>query len=125
MLALPLASSAQIYESVKSKISFFAEAPFSDIEASNLEAFSYFDQSNSLVIFDVMIEDFLFNQGLMEQRFNDHYLESEEYPTAGYVGKVYGFDSSTPGIQKVSSVGEMTIPRSYKNGQVSGQNENG
>ncbi len=56
-----------------------------------------------------MIEDFEFGQGLMEQHFNDRYLESADYPKAEFFGKVLGFDPMVQGVQEVTAMGELTV----------------
>ncbi len=99
----------QVYESINTDISFFSEAPFQDIAASNHEATSYFDLSTRYVLFDVMIEDFEFDQGLMAQHFNDRYLESAGYPKAEFFGKILGFDPMDSGVQQVTAMGELTV----------------
>ena len=109
VIVLPLLSYGQVYESLNTNVSFFSEAPFQDIEASNHEALSYFDLSTNYVLFDVMIEDFEFGQGLMEQHFNDRYLESADYPKAEFFGKVLGFDPLVQGVQEVTAMGELTV----------------
>lgn len=109
VIILPSIGYGQVYESINTDVSFFSEAPFQDIEASNHEATSYFDLSTSYVLFDVMIEDFEFDQGLMEQHFNDRYLESADYPKAEFFGKVLGFDPLVTGVQQVTATGELTV----------------
>ena len=106
---LPFLGYSQVYESSKSDVSFFSEAPLQDIEASNHQAVSYFDLSTRYVVFDVLIEGFQFEQGLMEQHFNDRYLESREFPKAEFFGKVIGFDPGRNGPQDVTAMGELTV----------------
>ena len=108
-LVFPLIGKAQIYESIDCDISFFSEAPFQDVAASNHQAVSYYDVSTGYVLFDVMVEDFQFEQGLMEQHFNDRYLESNEYPKAEFFGKVLGFNPGTQNLQEVTAIGDLTI----------------
>ena len=125
---LPLLSFGQVYESLDSDVSFFSEAPLQDIQASNHQAISYYDLSTQYVLFEVLIEGFQFDQGLMEQHFNDRYLESKDYPKAEFFGKVYGFDPDKKGPQEVSAMGELTIHGVTNGVKSSGKmmvNENG
>lgn len=109
ILLLPLIAQGQIYESVNCDISIYSEAPIQDVQASNDRAVSYFDLSTNYILFDVIVEDFNFEQGMMEQQFNDRYMETSDYPKAEFFGKVIGFDPHQKGMQEVTAMGELTI----------------
>ena len=78
----------QKYMSVASEVSFFSSAPLEDIEATNSEAKSAFDLSTDQIVFSVPIKSFVFSKSLMQEHFNEKYMESEKYPTARFQGKL-------------------------------------
>ena len=100
---------AQKYESTASTITFFSEAPVENIDATNKEASSVFDTSNNNIVFSVPIRGFEFDKSLMQEHFNEKYMESDEYPKSLFTGKVSGFDPNKKGEQKVSARGKLTI----------------
>jgi polyisoprenoid-binding protein YceI len=56
------------------------------------------------------ITDFQFPNKLMQEHFNENYLESERYPTAKFVGKITEeVDLSKLGTYPVTAAGNMTI----------------
>ena len=99
----------QKYRSVDSKIRFFSEAPLENITATNTEAVSAYNSKTGEVVFSVPIRSFEFRKSLMQQHFNEKFMESEQYPKAIFKGKINAFDIKGGGKQKVTAKGEMTI----------------
>lgn len=99
---------AQKFISSSSEITFFSSAPLEDIEAVNSKARSVFDDSNGEVVFTVPINEFQFDKSLMQEHFNEKYMESEKYPRATFRGKI---ESHTAGQSKAQAwaSGEMEI----------------
>jgi len=101
-------------------IRFFSEAPLENIEAVNQKGLSIFESSSSDVAFTIPIVQFEFEKKLMQQHFNENYLESEKYPNATFKGAINGF-TDTSGDQDLSAVGEMTIHGVTREIKVSGK----
>lgn len=108
-LALPLGAAAQKFISEKSSISFFSKATIENIAARNEKAMAVFDTSTGEVAFSVPIKDFVFEKKLMQEHFNEKYLESEKFPKATFQGKFAGFDLTQTGAQNVRAQGKLTI----------------
>ena len=102
-------SMAQKYKSVSSSIHFFSDAPMEDIEATNLDGQSAIDLSTGEIVFSIPIKSFEFEKSLMQEHFNENYLESGKYPTATFQGKVTGFNKDAGGWQKAKAQGSMNI----------------
>ena len=100
---------AQTYPSTEGPVSFFSAAPLEDIEAVSKKITSLVDVEKSEMAFLIPISSFEFEKKLMQEHFNENYLESEKYPNAIFKGKLNGYDASASGVQKVKAVGEMTI----------------
>jgi polyisoprenoid-binding protein YceI len=102
-------SPAQKYRSVSSSVHFFSDAPMEDIEATNLDGQSAIDLSTGEIVFSIPIKSFEFEKSLMQEHFNENYLESDKYPTATFQGKVTGFNKDAAGWQKAKAKGSMNI----------------
>ncbi|MEP2772157.1 MAG: YceI family protein [Fulvivirga sp.] len=103
------ATFAQKYKSKSSEITFFSEAPVENIDATNKDASSVFDEGKNEIVFSVPIRSFEFDKSLMQEHFNEKYMESEEYPNALFTGTVQGYDKSKSGQQQATAKGKMTI----------------
>lgn len=104
-----IAALAQSYQSTESEVTFFSSAPMEDIKATNKKASSLFDATTGSIVFVVPMEGFQFRKSLMQQHFNENYLESDKYPNATFEGKVTGYDLSKNGPQEAVAEGTMTI----------------
>jgi len=81
-------TNAQQYVGKKGIISFFSEAPLEDISAVNKNVAAVYDAKRKEVIFQMFIKDFVFSKALMQEHFNENYMESDQFPKATFVGKV-------------------------------------
>ncbi|WP_425390754.1 YceI family protein [Ekhidna sp.] len=91
---------------------FFSEAPLEDIEATNEKAIGAIDLDKGTVAVSMFIKNFHFEKSLMEEHFNENYLESEKYPKATFKGKIVDFSSydfSKPGVITAKANGELEI----------------
>jgi len=89
-------------------VRFFSEAPLEDIEAVNQEGLSIFQTSSGKIAFTISIEHFEFDKKLMQQHFNENYLESEKYPNSTFQGEIVGF-SAVSGKQELKARGKLTL----------------
>lgn len=99
---------AQKYRLSSSEVSFFSEAPMEDIEAHNADSRSIFDAATGDIAFVVPIKGFEFEKSLMQEHFNENYLESDKYPNAKFEGTLEGYEAAKT-EQQVTARGEMTI----------------
>ena len=74
--------------SKSAKISFFSNAPLENIEARNNNVVTAWDFSTGQLEFSLLIRGFEFKKALMQQHFNENYLESDKYPKAQFKGRV-------------------------------------
>ena len=82
---------AQQFYTNKGKISFFSEAPLEDISAVNENVSAIIDSQTGGFAFRLKIEDFTFPNSLMQEHFNESYLESEKYPISTFTGVIDNF----------------------------------
>lgn len=109
LLLLSNKSLAQKYKSVSSSVHFFSDAPMEDIEATNIKGQSAIDLSTGEIVFSIPIKSFEFEKSLMQEHFNENYLESDKYPTATFKGIISGFHEEGSGWQIAKAVGSMNI----------------
>lgn len=84
-------------------VKFESFTPLETIRAENKNGVLLLDLQSGRVEAAVLIKGFLFRKALMQQHFNDSYMESDKFPKAGFVGQ---FDPST---LSVSKTGKQTI----------------
>jgi hypothetical protein len=88
-LAGPLAARGQAkYMTKTGVISFFSASIMEDIEARNNKVAAVLDLSTGQLAFAVPIREFQFKRTLMQEHFNENYMESEKYPKATFSGQV-------------------------------------
>jgi hypothetical protein len=88
-LAGPLAARGQAkYMTKTGLISFFSASIMEDIEARNNKVAAVLDLSTGQLAFAVPIREFQFKRTLMQEHFNENYMESDKYPKATFSGQV-------------------------------------
>ncbi|MGV9012987.1 MAG: YceI family protein [Flavobacteriales bacterium] len=112
-LLLPALLSAQVrLASRNGEISFLAGTSIEDVSALNRKVTSVFIPSTGAIEFAALIKAFEFKRALMEEHFNENYMESNTFPKAIFKGKLVpatGEDLTKPGTHEVAVVGDLTI----------------
>ena len=100
-----------IYFTRSGSVSFFSSTPIEDIRAINEQTTCVLDLETGDVSFRIPIRGFIFKNGLMQEHFNENYLESDTYPNASFTGSIEGWKDITLSetLQPVSLKGTMTI----------------
>ncbi|MDH5475169.1 MAG: YceI family protein, partial [Cyclobacteriaceae bacterium] len=86
-----------------------SEAIIENIDASNSKAQSILDISSNEIVFSIPIDGFVFEKELMQEHFNEKYMETEKFPKSTFLGKFLGFDVNKKGEQKVTASGKLMI----------------
>lgn len=105
-------ASGQKYITKNGYIGFFSHTLVEDIKADNNQVASVLDISTGEIVFQVLIKSFRFEKALMEEHFNENYMESEKYPRATFTGKITNLSAvrfSSPGVYEVEVEGDLTI----------------
>jgi hypothetical protein len=98
------------YQLSNSSIKFFSEAPLENIEAKNIDSKGIVDLSARSFTLRVPIKSFVFEKNLMQEHFNENYMESDRYPTASFKGTIDGkYDLKKNGSYAVTATGELDI----------------
>jgi len=99
-----------IYTSDTSMVSFFSATPVEDIEAFNSASTSLLNVAKSEIVFRVPISGFQFEKPLMQEHFNENYMETEKFPYATFKGKLSdSLDISKDTIYNITATGMMNI----------------
>ena len=104
-----VAAYSQKYTSEKSSVVFFSDALLEDITAENRKSTSIFNAVTGEIAYSIPMKDFKFKKSLMQQHFNEKYVESEKFPKSTFAGKITGFKAEATGTQQVQAQGELTI----------------
>jgi polyisoprenoid-binding protein YceI len=105
-------SFAQKYMTRTGRVSFFSSTPIQNIEAVNNEVSCVLDAKTGTLQFVVPVKSFKFENALMQEHFNENYMESDKYPKAEFKGQISslsGINFGRDGSYNVSAVGKMTI----------------
>ena len=104
--------SAQKYFTKTGLITFHSDAPMEKIEAENHKATSVIDMESGEMQWSVLIKAFAFEKSLMEEHFNENYMESSKFPKATFKGAILNLsdlDLSIPGTYTVKVKGTLQI----------------
>lgn len=89
---------------------FFSHSPIEDIEAINEKTTAAIDFAKGEVVVKMLIKHFTFENALMQEHFNENYMESEKFPAAIFKGKLDKvIDVSQDGTHSVMLKGNLTI----------------
>lgn len=91
---------------------FFSHSPIEDIEAVNSKTTAAIDFTKGDVVVKMLVKHFTFENALMQEHFNENYMESEKFPAAIFKGKLAGgqtIDLTQDGEHTVTIEGELTI----------------
>lgn len=103
---------AQKYVGKNGNITFFSETPVENIEAKSAEVGSAFDAKTGDLIVQVPIKSFKFEKSLMQEHFNENYMESDKFPKATLKGNIFEaekIDYKKDASYKVVAKGQLTI----------------
>lgn len=102
---------AQIYMGKTCDISFFSKGPIEDIYAINKSTKPILNTATQEVAIKITIKGFVFDDKLMEEHFNEKYLESDKFPYAVFKGKINEKidDFKKDGTHNVTVTGKLNM----------------
>ena len=104
--------SAQKFFSKDAKVSFNANSPVEKIEGTNNKGTLIIDAASSKIEAAVLVKGFHFEKALMEEHFNENYMESGKFAKSTFAGEITDFKTvnlSKDGDYKVSIKGKLTM----------------
>jgi hypothetical protein len=110
MLCNDSVSAQNVLISNKAAVSFFSSTIVEDIEGKSTLGSSAIDAKTGDIIFKVSNTSFQFKKKLMQEHFNENYMESDKYPFSEFKGKLdRPIDLNTNGSYKVNVTGKLTV----------------
>jgi polyisoprenoid-binding protein YceI len=102
--------SQKILVAKSSAISFFSKTPVRDIEAENKTSASLINLDTKDIVVKIAVKNFIFPNKLMQEHFNENYLETEKFPSSTFKGKINEtIDLSKDGKYPVSATGKLNM----------------
>ena len=101
---------AQIYLAKTCEISFLSPTPIENIAAVNTASKPMLNTATGDLQMKIVMTAFVFEKPLMQEHFNENYVESEKFPNAFFKGKINEkIDYTKDGDYKVTATGKLTI----------------
>jgi hypothetical protein len=103
---------AQKYLTRTGKVTMFSSTKLENFESFNNETSAVLDAKTGDAIVIVPIKSFKFESALMEEHFNENYLESDKYPKADFKGKITNIGEvnfAKDGVYNVKASGKLTM----------------
>jgi polyisoprenoid-binding protein YceI len=100
------------YFTKSGSITFDASGVTEDIKAENKKATFVLDGKTGTIELAVLLKAFEFDRALMQEHFNENYVESDKYPKSTYKGKITDFGTinlTKDGSYPVKITGQLTI----------------
>jgi YceI-like domain len=115
---------AQKYFTKTGKISFFSKTSMENIEAHNKSVTCVVDTKSGAVAFSVLMKGFEFEKALMQDHFNENYVESSKYPKAEFKGTITNnsdVNYTQDGVYTTKVKGKMTLHGVTKDVETTGK----
>jgi len=103
---------AQKFMTKNGNVKFYSETPVETIEASNNQVMAALDTKTGDLVFKILIKSFQFPKALMQEHFNENYMESDKFPNATFQGKITNLSEINlfkPGMYDAIVEGDLTI----------------
>lgn len=122
LLMLTLSVSAQKFKNSSSKISFLSDAPLEDIYAESKKSTSVFNATEKKIVVLMKTNTFIFKNPMMQEHFQEDYIESDKFPKATLSGDIIGdFDVTKDGSYDVVVKGKLKIHGVEKDREIKGK----
>jgi polyisoprenoid-binding protein YceI len=91
-------------------VGFYSKTAVEDIKAENNQVLAAIDPTKKQIAFALLNKGFVFPKQLMQDHFNENYIESDKYPKATFAGSYTGdVDPTKDGVYKVVVKGNLSI----------------
>ena len=108
----PSVNAQKVFATKSGQIYFNATGALVKIAAVNNQVDSKFVDATGQIIFGVLIKGFKFENQLMEDHFNENYMESTQFPKAdfkGYITNIKEINFAKDGAYPIQVEGNLTI----------------
>jgi len=112
LLCFTVSSFGQKYFTRNGYVRFFSKTPMENIEAINNQVSCIVDMGTGEVVSKMLLTAFQFEKALMQEHFNENYVESEKFPQATLKAEILNLkeiDFSKKGISNVDLDADITL----------------
>jgi len=105
-------ANAQKFMTKSGTIKFFSDTPMEKIEGTNRQVNSALDFATGNFVFKVLIQGFEFEKALMQEHFNENYMESDKFQNSTFNGKITNIKDvnlAKDGAYKVIAEGDLSM----------------
>jgi len=103
-------SFSQVLVCKNGNISFFQETLVEDIDGRSTKLVSVIDTKTNIIAYKVEMASFLFEKSLMQDHFNENYVESSKYPHTIFKGQISEtIDWTKDGTYPITATGMMSM----------------
>jgi hypothetical protein len=105
-------SSQNLYFTKNGHVDFFSSTPMEDIKADNNKVTSVLNTTTGDIEFSMLVMAFTFPKALMQEHFNENYMESAKFPKSSFKGKITNLATvnfTTDGTYPAEATGMLTI----------------
>lgn len=100
------------YSTKSGVIKFFSNSPLEKIEGVNSQTICKLNSADGQIVFLMLIKGFKFDNSLLEDHFNENYMESTKFPKADFKGSIAEIGKvnfAKDGVYNVTVSGDLTI----------------
>lgn len=109
---ISLQAMGQKYMTKTGTIDFSSKAPLETIEGKNKAVACLLDSKTGALDFVVQIKSFVFDKQLLQEHFNENYMESDKFPKAtfkGVITNLAAINFAKDGEYKAEAKGKLSI----------------
>jgi polyisoprenoid-binding protein YceI len=124
LMTIATATAQDKYFTKSGKVRFVSKGAIETIEAQHKSVTCVLDTKSGAVQFAVLMKGFEFRKALMQEHFNENYVESDKYPKAEFKGQVVNnssVDYTREGAYNVQVKGQLTIHGQTKDMETTGK----
>lgn len=109
-MAMPTSAQSTLFSTSGGITSFSSETPLENINAENKKSQAILNTATGEIAIRMNMKDFSFPNKLMQEHFNENYVESDKYPVATFAGKMdKAIDYTKDGEHVASATGKFTV----------------
>jgi YceI-like domain len=102
----------KVYKTKSGVIKFFSSTPLEKIEGVNSQVTSMLNDKSGQFVFLLLQKGFKFDNSLLEDHYNENYIESSKFPKADFKGNITNIATvnfAKDGTYPVTVTGKLTI----------------
>ena len=108
-LFIGVGKSQERYLTKNGAINFYSKMPLEDITADNNQVLSIIDVADGKMAIAILMKSFMFKKALMQEHFNENYVDSDTYPKATFKGSIINFNDINQTTTKAKVKGILTL----------------